>query len=83
MPSHTLSRLCAWTTQGNFLYPLFSIFLFLSDCRFEKQAVYTDYLTLYDNSRQTISTTITIFRKYVLTSRVFDHQDWSNIYNTT
>ena len=26
VPLHTLSRLCAWTTQGNFLYPLFSIF---------------------------------------------------------
>ena len=63
------------------MYPLFSIFLYFSDCRFEKQAVYTDYLTLYDNSRQTISTNIPIFRKYVLTSRVFDDQDWSNIYN--
>ena len=39
------------------------------------------YITLYDNSRQTISTTIAVFRKYVLTTRVFDHQDWSNIYN--
>ena len=65
------------------MYILFCIFLYFSDCRFENQAVYADYITLYDNSRQTISTTIAVFRKYVLTSRVFDHQDWSNIYNTT
>ena len=63
------------------MYILFCIFLYFSDCRFENQAVYADYITLYDNSRQTISTTIAVFRKYVLTSRVFDHQDWSNIYN--
>ena len=77
VPSHTLSRLCAWTALGNFCIYLF----YFSDCRFENQAVYADYITLYDNSRQTISTTIAVFRKYVLTSRVFDHQDWSNIYN--
>jgi hypothetical protein len=29
---------------------LFSIFLYFSYCRFEKQAVYADCITLYDNS---------------------------------
>jgi hypothetical protein len=56
---------------------LFYIFLYFSDCRFEKQAVYADCITLYDNSRETIYTTIAVFRKDVLTSRVFDQQDWS------
>ena len=67
--------------KGIFLYTLFSIFLYFSDCRFEKQALYADCITLYDNSRQTISTTITVFCKYVLTSRFFNQQDWSNTFN--
>ena len=37
-------------------------------------------LKLYNASRHTdiISTTVSVFRKYVLTQRVFDHQDWSD-----
>ena len=34
---------------------------------------------VYTNSlRQTIVTKVSTFRKYVMTSRVFDHQAWSN-----
>ena len=43
-----------------------------------KPSLLTQQLYMFD---QTISTTIAVFRKYVLTTRVFDHQDWSNIYN--
>jgi hypothetical protein len=77
VPSHTLSRVCAWKTLGNFVYILFSIFLYFSNCRFENQAVYANYITLYNNSRQTNSTTIALARKYVLTSRLLDNQDWA------
>jgi hypothetical protein len=38
----------------------------------------TRQLYMFD---QTISTTIAVFRKRVLTSSVFDHQEWSNTFN--
>ena len=49
--------------------------------RFEIQGAYSDYISHSDYSRQTISTTVSTFRKYVLTTRVFDHQDWSSGFN--
>ena len=68
---HALSRVCARATLGNFLYILFSIFLYFSNFRFENQAVYVDYIPLYDNSRQTIATTIAVFRKLDVSSRLY------------
>ena len=49
--------------------------------RFEIQGAYSDYISNGDGSRQTISTSVSTFRKYLLTSRVFDHQDWSAGFN--
>jgi hypothetical protein len=49
--------------------------------RFEIQGAYSDYISHSDYSRQTISTTVSTFRKYVLITRVFDHQDWSSGFN--
>ena len=40
-----------------------------------------DYISYSDYSRQTISATVSTFRKYVLTTRVFNHQDWSSAFN--
>ena len=54
---------------------------FLLSCRFEIQGAYSDYISNGDGSRQTISTSVSTFRKYLLTSRVFDHQDWSAGFN--
>ena len=50
-------------------------------CRFEIQGAYSDYISHSDYSRQTISTTVSTFRKYLLTTRVFNHQDWSARFN--
>ena len=50
-------------------------------CRFEIQGVYSDYISHSDYSRQTISTTVSTFRKYLLTTRVFGHQAWSARFN--
>ena len=50
-------------------------------CRFEIQRTYSDNICHRDYSRQTISTTVSTFRKYLLTTRVFNHQDWSARFN--
>ena len=50
-------------------------------CRFEIQGSYSDYINHADYSRQTISTTVSTFRKYLLTTRIMDHQDWSACFN--
>ena len=71
-------RAFTYTVEGVCIVFNFSLF---SDCRLEKQAVCTNYVTNYNNSRQTISTSVNTFRKYVVTTRVFDQQDWSNTFN--
>ena len=80
VPLHTPWRECASMIIGTILYEC-RPFLHFSYCRFEEKAVYADYISQVDGSRQTISTTLSTFRRYILTSRVFDHQDWSSLYN--
>jgi hypothetical protein len=79
-PSLTQLTGCAWTTTGIISLRDCHIFLHFS-YRFEIQGAYSDYISNGDGSRQTISTSVSTFRKYLLTSRVFDHQDWSAGFN--
>ena len=44
------------------------------------QADYSDIISQPDGSRYITATTVKSFRRYVLTQRVFDHQDWSPMY---
>ena len=79
-PSHTPWRECASMITGTILYECCP-FLYFSYCRFEEKALYAGYISQVDGSRQTISTSVSTFRRYILTTRVFDHQDWSSVYN--
>mgnify|MGYP001417594425 CR=1 FL=1 len=56
-------------------------FLYFSYCRFKEKASYADYISQVDGSRQTISTSVSAVRRYILATRVCDHQDWSYEYD--
>ena len=45
METRTLWKACVWTTTGTFLYILWYIFIYFSNCRFIIHAVYADYIT--------------------------------------
>ena len=62
VPLHTPWRECASMIIGTILYDCHP-FLHFSYCRFEEKAVYADYISQVDGSRQTISTTLSTFRR--------------------
>ena len=70
METHTWHVYCVWTTPGDDFFVYIFVHFFISD-----------YITQYNDSWYIKSTTISVSRKYVLTTRVFHHQDWSNIFN--